>query len=298
MRLLAYNSYSIWLFTASDLKTIVGPSLVFGIANALALSSYGLETPAATTARDVGWRLPLVALWIWTNLLPFAINNQTTSGAVQEDMINKPWRNLPAGRMTLPQAKRLMLCSYPLSFTLSLFIGGFRQSMGLVFLGVWYNNLAGGDSSCLLRNTINACGYLCFTSGAMEVAAGVHLPPGARLVQWLGIIAAVILSTVHLQDMHDQTGDRVKGRKTVPLVVGDGRTRWSTAFAMIFWGFICPYYWQGRLGVLILSSILAVYIAARGLLLRTVSDDRLTFKLWNAWMTLIFMLPLLHRMGV
>ena len=93
---LAFHSYSLWLFTASDLKTIVGPSLVFGVANALAILSYELEVPIYRTNQDVGRRIPHVAFWIWTNLLPFTINNQTAAGAVEEDVINKPWRNLPA----------------------------------------------------------------------------------------------------------------------------------------------------------------------------------------------------------
>ena len=129
-----------------------------------------------------------------------------------------------------------MLFLYPLAVITSFAIGGLKQSIALVILGVWYNNFAGGDRSCLLRNLINAYGYVCFTSGAMEVAAGVVLPLDVRLIQWLDMIAAVIFCTVHLQDMYDQAGDQIRGRNTVPLVVGDGRARWTTALAMIFWG--------------------------------------------------------------
>ena len=294
---LGFHSYSLWLFTASDLKTIVGPSLVFGVANALAILSYELDVPIYRTNQDVGRRIPHVAFWIWTNLLPFTINNQTAAGAVEEDMINKPWRNLPARRMTVNQARQLMLFLYPLAVITSFAIGGLKQSIALVILGVWYNNFAGGDRSCLLRNLINAYGYVCFTSGAMEVAAGVVLPLDVRLIQWLGMIAAVMFSTVHLQDMYDQAGDQIRGRNTVPLVVGDGRARWTTALAMIFRGFVCPLYWHAEARVLLASFLLASWIATRGLLLRTVSDDRLTFKLWNAWMTLTFQLPLLCKMS-
>ena len=291
----AFHSYSLWLFTASDLKTIVGPSLVFGTANALAITSYNLDLPVDKTNRQVAERIPLVALWIWIHLLPFNINNQTAAGAVEEDRTNKPWRNMPAGRMTIPQAKCLMLLSYSLATTTAIFSGGVKQSIGLAILGTWYNNFAGGDKSCLVRNFVNACGYVCFTSGAMEVAIGTPLPLGAHLVRWLGIVAAIIFSTVHLQDMYDQAGDLIKRRQTVPLVIGDAQARWCIALTMAFWGWICPCYWNGGKLLLITSTLMAISIAARGLLLRTVSSDRLTFKLWNAWMTLVFIMPLASR---
>ncbi|KAI4121195.1 MAG: hypothetical protein LQ338_006505 [Usnochroma carphineum] len=292
---LSFHGYSLWLFTFSDLKTIVGPSLVFGIANGLAASNYELEIPSLMASQEVRRRTPLVVLWIWMNLLPFTINNQTAEDAIEEDRINKPWRTVPSGRMSPRQAKNLMLALYPLAIVTALLTGGVRQSTSLVILGVWYNNFAGGDISSLLRNMINAFGYVCFTSGAMEVALGIPLPLSLRLVRWFGVLAAVIFSTVHLQDMYDQMGDQARGRKTVPLVIGDGKARWSISFAMIFWGYVCPRYWHGGTMVSLMSILLATVIAARGLLLRTVSSDRLTFKIWNAWMTLVFVLPLLSQ---
>ncbi len=287
-----FHIHSLWLFTASDFKTILGPSLVFGTANAFAISSYDLGLSADRTNREIAERIPFVALWIWIHLLAFTINNQTAAGATEEDKINKPWRNLPAGRMTIPQAKRLMLSSYTLAAAAAVFLGGIKQSIGLVILGTWYNNFAGADKSCLVRNLINACGYVCFTSGAMEVAVGTPLPLGTYLVRWLGMVAAIIFSTVHTQDMYDQAGDRVKGRRTVPLVFGDAQARWTIALAMAFWGCICPCYWRGGTLLWVSSTLLATLTAGRSLMLRTISSDRLTFKFWNAWMTLVFIMPL------
>ena len=229
------------------------------------------------------------------NLLPFTINNQKSPNAIKEDAINKPWRTLPSGRMTPQQAGRLMLILYLLALRLSYVIGGLKQSVALVFLGTWYNNFAGADSNCLVRNLLNAAGYLCFTSGAMEVALGFPLPIEARLVQWFGVIAAVLVTTVHVQDMCDQVGDSMRGRKTVPLVLGDGPARWTTAIPMMFWGYVCPRFWNSAMVVTALSLLLAGTVAARSLMLRTIKDDVLTFKVWNGWLTLVFLLPLLSR---
>ena len=290
-----YQFYSLWLFTLSDLKTIVGPGFVFGVTNALAGAEYGLKTSEEGTNRAALQRLPLILLYVWLNLLPFAISNQISSDAIKEDRINKPWRTLPSGRMTPEKAKRLMLIFYLFALGLSSVTGGLKQSVTLVFIGTWYNHFAGADSSYLVRNLINALGYVCFTSGAMEVALGFSLPVKTRLVEWFGVIAAVIFTTVHLQDMYDQLGDRIRGRRTVPLVIGDGPARWMTAITMIFWGYLCPRFWHSAMRVTALSVLLAGTVAARCLMLRTIEADRLTFKLWNMWMTLVFLLPLLSQ---
>lgn len=290
-----FHCHSVWLFTSSDLKTIVGPSFVFGATNALARVNYGLEYPKEKLGTEMLQRLPLVLLWIWMNLLPFTINNQKTLEAIKEDEMNKPWRTLPSRRMTPRQAEGLMLALYPLSVGLSWLTGGVRQSVGLIVLGTWYNNFGGGDTNFFVRNLINACGYVCFTSGAMEVALGFPVPLETRLVRWLGVVAAIIFTTVHLQDMYDQTGDSLRGRKTMPLVIGDVPARWTIAIAMVFWGSFCPCYWNGRPAVVALSHLLASIVAARSLLFKTVEGDRLTFKIWNAWMVLVFVLPLMSR---
>ena len=292
---IAFHSHSLWLFTSSDLKTIVGPSFVFGITNALAGVEYGLEAPAQTLGKQMLQRLTLTLLWIWMNLLPLTINNQKNLDAIIEDKMNKPWRTLPSGRMTPRQAERLMLVLYPLAVGLSHLAGGLRQSVGLVLLGSWYNNFAGGDISCLLKNFINTCGYVCFTSGAMEVALGFPLPLETRLVRWFCIIAAIIFTTVHVQDMHDQPGDSKRGRKTVPLVMGDGPARWTIAILMVFWGYVCPCFWHGGTAVFVSSILLAGTVAVRSLLFTSVEDDRRTYIIWNAWMTVVFTLPLMSR---
>ena len=292
---ITFHFHSLWLFTATDLKTIVGPSFVFGATNALAGANYGLESPKHAVSKEVFQRLPLVLLWIWTNLLPFNINNQNNPDAIKEDEMNKPWRTLPSHRMTPRQAEHLMLALYPIAVGSSLLTGGFRQSVGLVALGTWYNNFSGADASCVVRNLINACGYICFTSGAMEVAIGFPLPLEPRLVRWFGVVAAIIFTTVHSQDMYDQIGDSMRGRKTVPLVIGDVPARWTIAVPMIFWGFVCPCFWNGGTAVMALSLLLAGTVAARSLLFRTVEDDLLTFKVWNAWVALVFVLPLMGR---
>lgn len=170
-----YHSKTLWLFTLSDVKTIIVPSTFFGVTNALASSAYGFHSKIVNQVGAV-FTVPIVSFWVWIHLLPFAINNQAQNESIQEDQINKPWRPLPSGRITSHNALRIMFVFYAVSLISSFILGGYRQSLSLIFLGTWYNNFGGADRGLIIRNLINALGYICFTSGAMEVAQKSYLP--------------------------------------------------------------------------------------------------------------------------
>ena len=185
-------------FTASDFKTIIGPSFVFGLANAPVSRNYGIKSAAIAPSKLMVRKLPLSLLWIWINLLPFNINNQGDYNAIKEDSLNKAWRPLPPGRMTPGDAKALVFVLYPVAVGMSYFVlGGLRQSVVLLALDAWYNNFAGSNANFLVRNLLNALGYVWFTSGTIEVTLGSSLPLNPSLTYWFGVIATVILTTIH-----------------------------------------------------------------------------------------------------
>ena len=288
-------AYSIWLFTFSDLKTIVLPTSFFGIINAIAATVFGIEgiisTPGSISLISV--RTLAVICWVWINLLPFAINNQRQPEAIAEDVINKPWRPLPSGRLTPIEAKRIMFMFYVLAVGGSLFLGGLKQCLAGIMLGFWYNVLRGSDRSFVTRNFINALGFLGFTSGALEVALARPLWWNSALASWFALVATVVFSTIHTQDMCDQAGDAARKRKTVPIVIGDVATRQLLAVTMVFWGFVCPWFWSLPLLVHKVFLLLSSMIAYRYLTKRTQRDDKITFRLWNVWMALLYSLPFL-----
>ena len=289
-----YDLYTIWLFTYSDLKTIVGPKTVFGIFNSLHASAFDLPCLRYST---VWQRLPLVLFWTWINLLPFSIGNQRQPEAIKEDGINKPWRPMPSQRMTTRQAKIWMLGLYPLAITSSVYFGGLRQCLCLICLGFWYNDLGGADHNPVIRNLINSCGFVCYTSGAMEVAYGSWIPlsPGSPLFRWFSVIATTVFTTVHTQDMYDQAGDSLRGRWTVPLAMGDGPSRITIAIPMAFWSFFGPWFWDLDTTAYFLPLGLGLIVILRTLMLRRVADDKRTFRIWNLWMVVFYLLPLLSK---
>lgn len=293
---ITFHAYSIWLFTLSDLKTIMGPSVLFGIANALVADTFGVGAPKPVNTWSILRRTPIVIFWVWINLLPFTIDNQRRPEAISEDAANKPWRTLPSGRLTPSQARRLVIIFYPLAFLSSIFLGGIRHCTALLFLGVCYNDLGGADASSIIRNLINSCGYICFTSGAMEIALAFPISSTQGILPWLVVIGAVVLTTVQTQDLYDQEGDRRRGRKTMPLEIGDSVTRWVTAVFILFWSYVCPFFWSLPIFAYAPTVFLGGIITWRVLMRRSVSNDKLTFKVWNVWMVAFYLLPLLHNL--
>ena len=291
LRPIRYHAYTIWLFTRSDLKTIVFPSTFFAVVSHV--SGLVLEQCTASSERSLVVQIFLTILWTWINLLPFDIDNQRQPGSIGEDAENKPWRPLPSNRISEANAKLLMISGYLLAFISSCFLGGLLQCLTLIGLGFWYNDLRGADSSCIIRNLINACGYMCFISGALEIIAGravSHFEP--KTYQWLLIIGAVIFTTIHAQDMSDQPGDRARFRRTVPLVVGDHAARISIVVSIAFWSWFCPLFWKSDVKSWAMLLLLGGIVSCRFLLLRTIKADKISFRLYNLWIISLFLLPL------
>ena len=204
---------------------------------------------------------------------------------------------MPSKKMTPGEAKRIMFAFRFLGFMASIFLGGRSQFLVLILLDYWYNTWKGADSSCVIRNFINACGFVCYTSGAMEVAVGSQIPPKATLVTWFAIIAAVVFSTVQTQDMYDQAGDRLRGRRTIPLVLGDSLGRWSIALPMVFWSWFVPRFWESTAAEYAAPVILGATVVFRTLNSRKVEDDKRTFRIWNIWLVSLYLLPLMRYYG-
>ncbi|KAL2043851.1 hypothetical protein N7G274_003371 [Stereocaulon virgatum] len=289
---LLYHLNTLFLFTASDLKTIVIPSTIFGVLGSLAQLT---QKPVASPLTIVE-RAPLVLLWTWLNVLPFNISNQRQPSAIKEDFLNKSWRPLPSRRLTTKQAKVLMLGGYTVATAFSLYCHGTKSCIVLMLLGWWYNDQNGAEN-CWIRNFINAAGYLSFVYGAVEVAIGSQAILSGTSCQWFLLIGGIIFSTVQIQDMPDQEGDKARGRRTLPLVIGDMPARWSIAVFVAFWSLVAPTFWRLGLSGYVLPVVLSGLIAGSLLWKRAVEDDKFSFKIWNVWVVAIYALPILKVLG-
>lgn len=289
-RTLFYHAYTLWLFTFSDLKTIVIPKTAFGVITLL-------SGPILTASPRPGWLtvvrcLPMILMWTWLNLLPLAMNNEHRQDDVEEDKKNKPWRPIPAGRLSIEETKYLMLASYVAAILESACFGALPECLALVVQGWIYNELGAANDSYLTRNVLNATGYMTFAAGAAKVAC-IHSGTAVRkeAYPWFLLLSLVIATTIQLQDVYDQEGDSARGRRTVPLVLGDGAARLSVGLPIAVWSLLCPAFWRLDARGFVLPVILGAVVIFRLFSYRGVSADKTSFKIYNVWVVVLYLLP-------
>jgi 4-hydroxybenzoate polyprenyltransferase len=291
IHLLSYHTYTLYLFTRNDIPGVLILSYLFVVSSSLAGSELGL--PSQRTPVQLLSRTPTVIFWIWTNLLLFNIHNQRSQSSIAEDFINKPWRPIPAGRISAASAGRLLYFLYPLIIVTSNFIGGLVPCLIEAVLCLWYNEY-GGDNHPLIKNLLNGMGFMGFMGGGLEVALeNVSLITFPKACKWLAFIGGVISGTVHTQDFRDQEGDRIRGRRTIQALSGDVNARWSVVAGVAVACWMGSKFWAlGWVGMLWTGSI-GVLMAWNLLSDRTVEGDVLTFKIWGVWIISFFFLPFL-----
>ena len=259
------------------------------------LASQDLGDASGTSIAISLSRVPLAFLWVYLNVLIFSIANQRLPPSVLEDKLNKPWRPLPAGLISPSEARYLLLFFIPAVYAIcGLFLGATHEFL-LCTGGAWlYNDLGGADEHFVLRNLLNSIAYFVYGSGATRVAMGRGEPPhSVRTYAWLAMIAAVIFTTMQVQDLKDQEGDRARNRSTAPLKVGDRQTRWSIVVGVLAWSIICPTYWNSSAEGYGIPLCLGLVVAVRVLLKQGREEDRHTYMIWSWWLMSLFPLPLL-----
>ena len=287
---------TLWFFTESDLITFVLPNTVFGIFGALSGLLINTTTIHPNTHQILGRLLHVVA-FNWLNLLIFDIANQRLPAAIVEDSINKPWRPLPTKRITPAAARTLLLVTVPVVLLALYSLGAGPESALLVALTWMYNDLGGGDENCWVRNAIIASAFAVYNAGSLKLAAGKESTISLTGLEWIAMISGVILTTMHMQDFKDQAGDEQRGRRTVPLVLGDAAARWTIVVFLAFWALLCPLFWQLKVSTLLVSGGAAGLISVRMLIWRDVKADSTSWKLWTLWTAMLYSLPLLKSLS-
>src|ERR1700734_2784258 len=120
MAFLSYHLKTLFLFTKSDIKTTVIPVVgyICIFLTHPAADGYPQSVFAAAAAPLASFdRLPHVIFWVWLHLLQFDVSNQYLDPT--EDTLNKPFRPIPSGRVTLRQAQILRWALVPICMALS-----------------------------------------------------------------------------------------------------------------------------------------------------------------------------------
>lgn len=198
--------------------------------------------------------------------------------------------------MNEEEARRLLLVVMTLSCGLSFGLNILGPSVALVVFTYMYNDLGGADDT-ILRNILNACGLLSFGAGATAICggSGFRAAPLTPLAYgWFVVVAAVITTTVSVQDLEDCEGDRARGRKTMPLILGDEPTRYILSALIIAWTTLCPIFWNVTPLACIPSLLFGVGLVLNLLRRRHLSADKVSWRLWCVWMMVLYSLPCLQ----
>jgi 4-hydroxybenzoate polyprenyltransferase len=103
------------------------------------------------------------------HILKHAISSQVQDP--EEDKRNKPYRPLPAGRITAQNAAYVRWLLVPISLVFSAKYGRLPLASGVCaeVLSIWYSHF-GGDKGWLSKNLLTAAAYMCIEIGAIMVA--------------------------------------------------------------------------------------------------------------------------------
>ena len=277
--------------------TVILPWTAFGLFSAL--SGETLTNNSNPDLKKIIWSIPRTTFWMWLNILAFTISNQSLPDSITEDRINKSWRPLPSGRLTILEARQILLLTIPILIAYSFYLEIGIFALGGLVLTWMYNDLGGADMHFITRNLINALGLTCWSAGSTLAASGtrdIDFNTTGRL--WLAIDALIIFTTLHTMDLRDQAGDRARNRRTVPLVLGERFARWSIAIFVLFWSSACAIFWSLRTYHSLLLESIGMILAARVVLLQSVEADKKSWKVWGFWVASLFLSPLLKTADV
>lgn len=262
-----------------------------GLVNLFAGSALNSEQSPDVKILDLPFRFLAVIFWVWLNFLVFCVGNQRRLSSVAEDALNKPWRPIPSGRLSPSSATSLWVALHVAVLAGCVYFGATEYTISLLILGYMYNDLEGGNHP-FSRNLINACAVVAFALGATTVAyAGQPLSLTEQAKQWHWMIGAIVFTTLQVQDLCDQEGDRGRGRATIPIVWGDHVARWTVIVPMLTWSIGAPSFWRvpwwGYIGPFGIGAM----ICMRASMLKGVEADRKTYKVWGLWIVCVLAVP-------
>ncbi|KAI1395671.1 UbiA prenyltransferase family-domain-containing protein [Hypoxylon fuscum] len=284
--------YLIWEFTRSNFNTFVIPNTVFGLLGAFVPAFSAVESHGPPSTKEILLRLPIILGFNWYNVLVFDLGNQRSVESIREDVLNKPWRPIPTGKVTQDQTRRALLLLIPISMCVNYALGVWEQAVLVPILSYLYNDLRGGDE--IIRDPIISVAYAVANSASLKIAVGGRI--SAEAFAWVAMISGVILTTMQVQDLKDKAGDRSRGRRTVALFMGDLFSRTSIAFFVGFWSLVCTRFWDLGLVGFALPGLSGINVIRRVLFKRSTRDDSRTWKWWCLWTVALYSLPV-FKMG-
>lgn len=218
-RLFSRELYIGWRFMQNDIWAGVIPGLAFTV---VALRQ------APGTAADAARTLPGSLLYFCLYLYGHTLANQLVG--IEEDRINKPERPLPSGLVSAAGAAWRLAIVTGLFLGLGLGLGVLRWAALWAVTYLLLNFY--GHRHWFFKNSLP----MSIGATAMLCAAWEMVLPMSR-TSWHAVltISGFVALTSPIQDFRDIAGDRVMGRKTLPISLGERPARILVSVALFGW---------------------------------------------------------------
>ncbi|RDA94602.1 hypothetical protein CP533_2460 [Ophiocordyceps camponoti-saundersi (nom. inval.)] len=175
---------------------------------------------------------------VWVTCCMYSFNLFTQSRSLDEDLLNKPDRPIPSGKISVEEAFRRFLVIWLALAAVCVFHPQIITATVLWFLLTLLLGATKSGGHWFWKNTIamSLGTWAFFSAGHKLMVPAKAEPPqhAAMMAVWAGL-------TAHVQDFRDQKGDRKVGRRTIPLSYGDGPARiivatllFPAAFAVLY----------------------------------------------------------------
>ncbi|KAI0071728.1 hypothetical protein K474DRAFT_1733012 [Panus rudis PR-1116 ss-1] len=269
-----YHAVTVFLFTRSDIKTVVIP---------MSLSALSLVPRTHLSG------IPEGILWIWVHQQTFNLSNQTIG--INEDKLNKAWRPLPAGRVTVHSARLCWWLLAPTCLFYSLHYGFATACASLVLcvFTVIHNDFK-AHTHWLLKNVVSAVGLAAFETGAAVIIGRGWVQLDRTSILALCLSIAIHVTTLHAQDFKDVAGDQRIGRCTLPIMA-PAFARYMMICGLTAWSITLGFVWGLRLWLHVLFVILGMFTGYRFVSMREIADDQVSYYWYNLWLAFSHLLP-------
>lgn len=275
-RNLASECYLSYRFVWRDLSATVIPNLILTVA--------ALKSKEAWTFAEALAALGRSFLYFWLYIYGFCLANQISG--IDEDRANKPDRPLSAGLVSYRGALRRWAVVMLLFSLVGWWFGILKWAV-LWQACIVLHNFCNWSKHWFTKNfIIMQIGVVALMAPAWELVT----PLNPTIWRWIIIMAIMIGITINLQDLRDIQGDRLMGRKTLPICWGEARTRIALCVSFILlavvihFGLMMPagHTWPIVLCDLLLAAI-DVVIAVRIITVKTPRADHKTYMLYTYW---------------
>ena len=148
---------------------------------------------------------------------------------IAEDAVNKPHRIMVRGYLNREQAMRRWFAYIVVYLVTSHHVGCGLKAAAWVLAGMLHycTPVLRTEAGYVWKNALMSMGYYVLQTTAWTVAGA---PQNGAVLSAVVLSCVVLFFTMQMQDLRDTEGDRLSGRKTFPVVVGDVAARRVSAF--------------------------------------------------------------------